>query len=295
MLSPTPDQLAVLEGFERTAFAIADAVNRRPEVKRASHVLLRTGGAAWVHYCVRNLLRIYQLEHLAALRPDRGVLLVANHRSFFDLYVISSVILRNTSWVNEMYFPVRADYFYERPDGVLVNAVMSAMAMYPPVMRSPSKRGFNRYAVEVTIELLRKSGTLVGLHPEGTRNKTNNPYKLLPANPGVGEMIYHARPIVLPVFVLGLSNNLPRQIVGNFVGKSDPITMVFGRPLDLDQICAGPARARTYQRLAARVRDELSALGQIERRTRAREGLPSLAFSPETLSPTETRAAANSS
>src|SRR4051812_47682391 len=54
MHSPTPDQLAVLEGFERTAFAIVDKVNRQPALKRVSQVLLQHGGASWVYHCVKN-------------------------------------------------------------------------------------------------------------------------------------------------------------------------------------------------------------------------------------------------
>lgn len=274
MLRPTPEQLQTLEGFERVAFEICDRVNRRPAFKRAAHAFLKTVGASWVHYCTRNLVRTYGTEHLAGLPTDRGVLLVANHRSFFDLYVVASVLLRTTSWVERMYFPVRGDYFYERPDGVLVNAVMSALAMYPPVMRQASKRTFNQYTVDVLVEMLGAPGTVVGMHPEGTRNKTDDPYTLLPAQPGVGQIAYHARPTVLPVFLLGLGNDLPRQVRSNFDGTGEPITMVFGPPVDLERFYAQPPRLRTYKRLADHLREVLGDLGATERAIRAREGFP---------------------
>jgi 1-acyl-sn-glycerol-3-phosphate acyltransferase len=276
MLRPTADQLALLQGFERTAFRIADTVNRRPALKRAAHAFLASVGRTWVHYCTRNLLHVYGLEHLTSLAPDRGVMLVANHRSFFDLYVVSSVLLRKTSWVEGMYFPVRSDYFYERPDGVLVNAVMSAMAMYPPVLRDPARRAFNEYTVDFLAEALQKPGTVVGFHPEGTRNKGEDPYTLLPAHVGAGQIIYRARPIVLPVFVLGLSNDLLGQMRGNFARTGDPITMVFGKPLDLEGYFAEPAKLRTYKRIADRVHADLTQLGEQERAIRVREGFPVL-------------------
>ncbi len=277
MHRPTDEQLALLEGFERRAFDIADAVNRRPTLKRASHAFLRTFGAGWVHHCTKHILQKRGLEHLTSLRPDRGVLVICNHRSFFDLYSVACVVLRNTTWVRGMYFPVRADFFYERPAGVAVNAIMSAMAMYPPVLRQPQKRAFNQYAVDFIADVVKTPGALVGFHPEGTRNKTADPYALLPANPGVGQIVYHARPIVLPVFVLGLGNDLPRQVMGNFTRRGEPITMVFGAPLDLASFYAEPARLRTYKQLADHLAGELVRLGATERELREKEGFPSKA------------------
>jgi 1-acyl-sn-glycerol-3-phosphate acyltransferase len=285
MERPTDAQLALLEGFERRAFGIADTVNRRPALKRASQAFLRTVGAGWVYHFTKHIMHKHGLEHLTSLRPDRGVIVIANHRSFFDLYTVACVVLRNTTWVRRMYFPVRGDFFYERPAGVAVNAVMSAMAMYPPVLRQPHKRPFNQYAVDFLADELARPGVLVGFHPEGTRNKTDDPYALLPANPGVGQIVHQARPIVLPVFVLGLGNDLPRQIAGNFTGKGEPITVVFGRPLDLEAFHAEPARLRTYKRLADHLAAELVALGAVEREIREREGMPSKAPASVSASP----------
>lgn len=276
MLRPTPEQLSTLTDFERKAFAIADTINRHLPLKRAAHAFLKTIGAGWVHVCTRNLLRVQGMEHVTTLDPNRGVVVIANHRSFFDLYVMASVLLRNTDWVDGMYFPVRGDYFYERPDGIVVNAIMSAWAMYPPVMRRPEARTFNEYTVDLMAELLQHRGTVVGMHPEGTRNKSDDPYTLLPAQPGIGQMVHRAKPIVLPVFVLGLCNDLPKQVKGNFTGGGDPITMVFGAPVDLSKELNDQPRLRTYMKIAHRLRDTLTALGEQERNWRAREGLPYL-------------------
>lgn len=276
MLRPTPEQLSTLTTFEKKAFAIADTVNRHRPLKRAAHAFLKTVGAGWVHVCTKNLLRVQGLEHLTSLDPNRGVVVVSNHRSFFDLYVMASVLLRNTDWVDGMYFPVRGEYFYERPDGILVNMLMSMWAMYPPVMRRPEARPFNEYTVDLMAELLQHRGTVVGMHPEGTRNKTDDPYTLLPAQPGIGQMVHRAKPIVLPLFVLGLINDFPKQVKGNFDGGGAPITMVIGAPVDLDALVQEPPRLRTYMKIAHKLRDTLTGLGQLERDWRAREGLPYL-------------------
>ena len=272
---PTDEQLATLERFERVAFEFSDTINRRPLLKKAAHAFLRSVGRTWVHVCTKNLMHIDGLEHLTSLRPDRGVILAANHRSFFDSYVIASVLLRKTEWVERMYFPVRSEFFYERPAGILVNGIMSAWAMYPPVLRRPTARTFNDYTVDYITSELQRPGTVVGMHPEGTRNKTDDPYTLLPAQPGIGQMVYKARAIVVPVFVLGLSNDLPKQVLGNFNGAGEPITMTFGPPVELDKMFAEPPRLRTYKKICDHLRDKLMELGAKDRDVRAKKGLPS--------------------
>lgn len=273
---PTDEQLAGLEGFEKIAFAIGDRVNRSPVGKRMAHAFLREVGARWVDAFTKNLRHVEGLEHVASLAPDRGVMLVGNHRSFFDMYVVASVLLKNTSWIRGMYFPVRADFFYERPAGVVVNTLMSAMAMYPPVLRRPSARAFNDYTVDVLKELSAEPGVVIGMHPEGTRNKTDDPYTLLPAQPGVGQIAHAGRPIVVPLFTVGLSNDFARQIKGNFDGTGAPITLRFGPPVDLERRYAEAPRLRTYKRIADELREVITELGRQDIAYRKAHGLPSL-------------------
>ena len=97
MRRPTDEQLDVLAPMEKVAFAIADRVNRWPVLKGPAQAYLRTFGKSWVYHCTKHLLHVYGREKLADLAPDRGVMLASNHRSFFDLYVISSVPFRSSN------------------------------------------------------------------------------------------------------------------------------------------------------------------------------------------------------
>lgn len=276
MLRPTPEQLSALSRSERTWFRFADTINRNPALKGVANEFLRVVAKNWVSSATRRLTHFYGLEHLRELDPDRGVFVIANHRSFFDFYVISAVLLREMPWIERMFFPVRSTFFYESAVGSAVNGLMSAWAMYPPVMRDGPKRAFNNYAVEFVQEALAHRGTVVGFHPEGTRGKGPDPYEMLPANIGAGTIVYRARPVVLPVFTLGLINNFPKQVWSNFDGTGAPVTMVFGPPMDLDRYYAMPPRARTYKALSVAMRDELVRLSQLEREYRRRDGLPDL-------------------
>ncbi|HEU4405238.1 MAG TPA: lysophospholipid acyltransferase family protein [Polyangiaceae bacterium] len=267
---PTPDELALLSGFERLAFRLCAEANHRPALKRAGHAYLRQVGARFVYACLGNRMRIDGLEAVRRLAPDRGVVLASNHRSFFDLYAIACVLMRErVPWVERMYFPVRSNYFYDRPDGVLLNAAIAALSMYPPVMRDAGRRPFNQFATRLLGGLLREPGTLVGIHPEGRRNRDPDPYALLPAQPGVGQMVHEARPIVLPVFLRGLTNDFLGQTWQNVTHRGEPLTIVFGEPLAFGSALEGPARLRTYKRLADEVLAAIAALGERERAFRA--------------------------
>lgn len=276
MLSPTSEQLDCLQGFERTAFHVTDFVNRNSSFKRASLAFQKHFGANWVDFSTRNIRYVQGTEHVRNLRPEGGVVLVANHRSFFDLYVTSTVVVREARWLQSMNFPVRSTFFYENPAGVAVNAVMSGLSMYPPILRDARRKSFNQYAVDVMVEMARTPGMLIGFHPEGTRGKGDDPYELLPAHPGVGQIVRLARPTVIPVFVLGLSNNFPRQVLGNFDGTGQPVTITFGPPVDLGKLLNDEPKLRTFKRIADALRDSIAALGEQDKAMRRQRGLPSL-------------------
>ena len=166
----------------------------------------------------------------------------------------------------DVVFPVRASFFYERPLGLFVNMVMAMFTMYPPVFRDREKKEFNGFSIARTIEIARTPGAMVGYHPEGTRGKGPDPYELLPAQPGVGQIIYEARPQVLPVFINGLrGHDLPRQIRSNWDGTGVPIWEVFGEPMNLQRFYAMPREETTYRAIAQHVLGEIGRLAQRER------------------------------
>lgn len=255
---------------EQLIHAVARGVNHRPVLKRWSHAFLRTAGAAWVHYCSRNLLRITNAEALDALAPNRGVIIASNHRSYADMYLLSSVLLPRCGWIERTYFPVRSEYIYDRIGGLLVNALVAGMAMYPPVYRQPARRALNRDTVAFLVNELRRPGTLVGMHPEGRRSTTADPYTLLPAQPGLGEIVHGAQPIVIPAFIAGVPRDLLAALRANFRRGSDPatITITFGEALTFDGYRDAPAGARTSLRIAEQIREEIHRLGARDREMR---------------------------
>jgi hypothetical protein len=79
-----------------------------------------------------------------------------------------------------------------------------------------------------------------------------------------------ARPTVLPIFLLGMSNHLVSQVRSNFNRTGKKIIVCFGEPMDLERYYGMPPRLRTYMALANHVRDVLTDLGTRERALRSR-------------------------
>lgn len=227
-------------------------------------------GAGWIHFATYNIMNIYGLENVEAASGDRPILLVANHRSFFDMYVVSTALFRHTTWRKQLFFPVRGRFFYDSPLGLFVNLVMGWWSMYPPFFASGEnplveKRAFDKYSFRVLTELARYGpGNVIGFHPEGTRNKSKDPYSYLPAQPGVGKLIKDAAPQVIPVFIAGLGNDLPKQVMGNWRGGKN-IRIHFGPMLDLSSYLVKPDRIRTYKEISDFVMLRIAELGEADR------------------------------
>ena len=66
----------------------AETLNDDPRGKWVQTRFLRGVSYVWVRACLANRMFVEGLDELKPLRPARGVMLVANHRSFFDQYAL---------------------------------------------------------------------------------------------------------------------------------------------------------------------------------------------------------------
>lgn len=235
---------------------------------RTIRALQRYVGASWIEYSIRNLRRVHGEERLPRFDRGQSYLCVSNHRSFFDLYVVTAYLVKR-GMPHRLVFPVRSSFFYDRRLGFLVNGVMSFFAMYPPVFRERRRAALNLASLDEVVSLLRRGGTFVGLHPEGTRNKTGDPYALLPAQGGVGRIIQAARVPVLPVFVNGLGNDVVRQVGRNYAKTGGPVNVVFGAPVDFGALLDAPPSPRVHRQISERALEAIGQLGEEERALRA--------------------------
>ena len=269
-LVPFEAESSVLTAVERSGFRITHWMNlgRR---KRLMTFLQRHIGSLWIFIATYNLMNVFGIENVEKTDSNRPLVLVANHRSFFDLYTVSSVLFRRTKRPMELFFPVRAKFFYTNPFGWLVNFVMGWFSMYPPFFREDGetvKREFDKYSMRRLIQLCSGNNrNVIGFHPEGKRNLDGGTYDLLPAQPGIGKVIYSSKPQVIPVFIAGLGNDLPKQILSNWTGGPE-IRIWFGEPVDLTNFYAKGDRLRTHKEIGDHLMTKIAELGEKDKRER---------------------------
>ncbi len=267
--APSAEELAVLSWFEHFAFRLVGRMNRG-RWKRFWTWCQSTFGAGWIHLASYNITRVYGLENVEVASRDRPILLVSNHRSFFDMYTVSTALFRGTTWRKQLFFPVRGRFFYDSPLGLLVNLIMGWWSMYPPFFAAgsnprPGKREFDKYSLRLLTDLCREgAGNIIGFHPEGTRNKSSDPYSFLSPQPGVGKLIKDAAPQVVPVFITGLCNSLPRQVARNW-NREEEIRIHFGPVLDFSEYLVKRDHVRTYKEISEFVMKKIAELGEQDR------------------------------
>ncbi len=262
-----PEDLASLSNIERRALLFARWLNASP-IQRVSHWLNTTIHRRWVQLFTGRRVHLVGMDKMAAMRPDRGVLLASNHRSFFDQIVIATYLYKHVDTWPRFYFPVRSEFFYDSPLGFFLNVALTSCTMFPPIFRPRDKRGVTRAGLNFLAQELQSPATLCGIHPEGTRGKGPDPYELLPAEPGFGRVVLQALPIVVPVFIGGLSNDIAREVRQNF-GARDPVIILFGDPVDLSDFDdEDPRLLRNQVKVGRRVLQDVAQLAEQEKQVR---------------------------
>ncbi len=268
-----------LSRMERFALRFAELANDDPRGKWLQTRFLRGFSYTWVRACIAQRIFADGLDELLDLQPETGIMLCSNHRSFFDQYVmLLACYMGPAAWAKHLYFPVRSNFFYDQPLGVVVNAAIAGGAMYPPIYRQAERRALNDDALDRMVKIVQTPGNVLGMHPEGTRGKGPDPYTFLPAQPGVGKLALVGRPTVIPTFIHGLGNNVAVDIAQNFTkgARTDhAVIIVFGKPVDYSDLAAEKPRPTLYKKCADRFMQHVKQLGEREKELRAQ--LPSLA------------------
>jgi 1-acyl-sn-glycerol-3-phosphate acyltransferase len=104
------------------------------------------------------------------------------------------------------------------------------------------------------INTLLRSGKMM-LFPEGTRSPDGT---LQPGKRAVGKFIYHAQPVVIPTWVSGTAQILPK---GALVPRFHlPVCVRFGPPLDLKRYYDLPDTKQTAEAIVQEVMRAIAAL-----------------------------------
>ena len=179
-------------------------------------------------------LRVEGLDNV----PEEGQFIIApNHVSYLDAFVVAAAlrqdVLRRTYWAG----------WTGAAFGNPLTRLVSRLAQVVPV--DPDRAGLSSLAFGAAV--LKRGQTLVWF-AEGERSRTGD---LQPFKPGVGMLLgYYPVPVV-PVFIRGTYEAMPR---GRFLRGLEKVTVSFGEPLDpRDLDGAGGSREQVVEAVRERV------------------------------------------
>lgn len=269
---PTPEQLSLLSAVERRAYALADFWQRKmrwhAELWNSTVMVFIT----WLS--VKRRLRTDGIENIRGLDWSRGVCLIANHRTFYDFFTVCCALFQEPCFPrHKILFPVRAKFFYDSYIGSLVNMLMSGMSMFPPISRKRQAKDWNAYAIERCAAELQHNARVVGIHPEGRRSQSEDPFEVQKGKLGVARIALDVPDAqVVPLFLTGISNDLIDEIRKNwFEPENHPVYLVFGPELDLTDLQAATNDIGVHRKATNRCMEAIQALGEQARRNAARE------------------------
>lgn len=194
-----------------------DHAPERPPLALAWYATVR-GGAVGVGVLFGPQVTVGR-EHV----PIRGgALLVANHASFLDVFVLGAAILRPLNFV------ARSTLFVG-PLGWMIRSVGGF-----PIQRE----GIGASGVKETLRRARGGG-IVALFPEGTRSPDG---RLAALKPGIAALAQRVGVPVIPVAIAGTFRAWPRH---RALPEPGPVHVDIGPPIAAGSIAGLPTEAVT--------------------------------------------------
>lgn len=161
--------------------------------------------------------------------PREGAYIAcANHMTLID------PIFVGISLPNRMYFMAKAELFRN----VFLRTLMNGLGAFPV------KRGeADLKSIKTSLKLL-SGGKVLGIFPEGTRNKTNE----LTAEPGIAMLAIKSRVPVLPIAIISSYKFFKRTKV------------VIGKPIDLSEYYDKKLMNEDYLRISLDIMKNINEL-----------------------------------
>jgi 1-acyl-sn-glycerol-3-phosphate acyltransferase len=172
----------------------------------------------------------WRIQGLENIPTDRPFIICANHFSWWDPPLVACLVSHKP-----VRFMAKEELFRFPVVGFVLRRVYAF-----PVRRGKA----DKTAIRTALDTLRNGGIL-GLFPEGTRNKTG---ELLPPQPGIALIALKSGAIVLPVAIAG-----PYRLLRK-------VRVKIGKPLLLTECDEQLARAGQLEHVAGLIMAEIRLL-----------------------------------
>jgi long-chain acyl-CoA synthetase len=193
-------------------------------------------------FLVRTLLRL-QVEGLENL-PDGSFVLTPNHVSYLDPPVVAAA-LDYDRHLRDLYWAGARDVVFHDP----LLKLVSWLSHTVPI----ESGGAASSSLALGASILKEGKKLVWF-PEGQRSMSG---ELLPFRPGVGILLEHFKTPVIPAFIDGTYAVMPP---GQMLPRSRPVKIIFGEPLDPEQLASEGDADQAYDRIVQALHDRVAEL-----------------------------------
>jgi 1-acyl-sn-glycerol-3-phosphate acyltransferase len=211
----------------------------------------------WVFFFVLNRTTVIGRRHVG---EERNTLLLSNHQSMLDSFLVGLVAFYPQSWLKPHLIPwnpAAAENFYKNP--ILAWLADNWKCIWVREGRH------DLHALHRMIEVL--PGGVMTVFPEGTRSRDGS---VGPGRPGAGLLILATRPRAIPVAIDGMEDVLP---IGRHVPRLfKRIFVSCGPPVDYAEFLAMPRTRETAQAVIDHVMAAIQAQHAELRRPRTQGG-----------------------
>lgn len=189
----------------------------------------------WV---VAKLYFRFEVIHKENVPQTGGAVLACNHVSFLDPPLSGIALKRETHFFarNSLMKNAFSKWFFHKLNCIPVDRDQLDTKTFREVMKKI------------------KSGELVVMFPEGTRSHTG---EIQQAKQGAGMIIHHAQAPVIPCYIDGAAQALPR---GTHFPSPKKIRVIYGKPLTFAHI-QHPDKRAAYTQIAT---DVMAAIAELK-------------------------------
>ncbi len=183
----------------------------------------------------------FQYRAIGGLPAQGGILVAANHASYFDIPLLGCGARRR------LWFLGRHDLF---PIPVL-NRILQALGWIPLRQGRLDRNAFGK-----AVSLIQE-GKAVVIFPEGSRAVDGNLQK---GKPGIGVIVAQAGCPVVPAYIRGAYEVLP---IDACWPRFRRVSVTYGRPLDFREDAARLEGKTFYQHVSRTVMAKIAELGDV--------------------------------